>query len=183
MTINKQRTILLSVLSLFFVAMIACSRSTSDEPEKVIQKIYATPNPFRNENIDSTLFSGRLYQLITEAKETEKRSRESIRKSKTPTDKPILIEGEIFASLYEGYTEWKILGKKQSEDTVWVSVAFTHKEYQQTWQDKLVCIKENNKWKFDNVIYGKPAHLPTMQQVLVECIETGKLEQINLLNH
>ncbi|MBU3745180.1 MAG: hypothetical protein FGM61_11660 [Sediminibacterium sp.] len=180
---RKESNFILGLLTLFLIGMIACSRTTSDEPEKLIEKIYATPNPFRNESLDSTLFSGRLNQLMTAAKETEKRSRESIRKSKTPTDKPILIEGEIFASLYEGYTGWKILDKKQSADTVWVSVEFTHKEYQQTWQDQVVCIKEKRKWKFDNVLFGKPAHLPNLQQRLMECIEMGKQEQITLLNN
>jgi|GEM_PF-568978 len=183
MNVIKRRTIVLGALSIFFVAIIGCSPNQSDEPEKIIQKIYANPNPFRNETLDSTLFSNRLYQLITAAKETEKRSRESIRKSKTPTDKPILVEGEIFASLYEGYTGWKILGKKQTADTVWVTVEFTHKDYQQTWQDQLVCVKEKTKWKLDNVLYGKPAHLPNMQQVLMECIETGKQEQLSLINN
>ena len=180
---SKQKLLLLSVLSLFFMGIIACSRTKSEEPEKLIEKIYTAPNPFRNESLDSTLFSGRLYQLITAAKETEKRSRESIRKSKTPTDKPILIEGEIFASLYEGYTGWKIVSKKQTADTVWVTVEFNHKDYQQTWQDQVVCIREKEKWKFENVLYGKATHLPTIQQVLTECIETGKLEQINLINN
>ena len=182
-TMIKQSTILLGVIALFVVAMMGCSGSKSDEPAELIQKIYATPNPFRNESLDSSLFSGRLYQLIIAAKETEKRSRESILKSKTPTDKPILIEGEIFASLYEGYTGWKIVGKKENADTVWVNVAFTHSEYQQTWEDQIVCIREKDKWKFDNVLYGKPAHLPTLQQVLTACIETGKQEQISLINN
>jgi len=183
MSLFKQIAILSGVFILFFVAIIACSSNQSTEPEKLIEKIYANPNPFRNETLDSTLFSDRLYQLITAAKETEKRSRESIRKSKTPTDKPILVEGEIFASLYEGYTEWKILGKKQTADTVWVTVEFSHKDYQQTWQDQLVCIKEKTIWKFDNVLYGKPAHIANLQQVLLDCIEAGKQEQISLINN
>ena len=166
------------IVFLLLFTMIACAGTESDNPEKIIQKVYAAPNPFRNEDLDSTLFSERLYQLITAAKETEKASKEQIRKSKSPTDKPILIEGEIFATLYEGYTGWKILGKKQIEDTVWLNVQFTNSNYQQSWQDQLVCIFEKNKWKFDNVLYGKPSHLPNMQEVLRECIVVGQKEKL-----
>lgn len=174
----KQQTIFVRLFSWLSITLIACASNQSNEPEKVIQKIYATPNPFRNENLDVTLFSDKLYQLISAAKLTEKKSRESILHSKTPTDKPIIVEGEIFASLYEGYSGWEILGKQQKADTMSLTVEFTHIGYQQVWKDQLVCIRENGNWKFDNVIYGKPTNLPNLQAVLSERISMGNTENI-----
>jgi hypothetical protein len=96
-----KRALLPIAISLF---MGACSQKPLVSPTDVVQKIYSAPNPFRNEKLDSSLFSKDLYQLITQSKDTEQKSREIIRMSKAPTDKPLLIEGEVFASLYEGYS-------------------------------------------------------------------------------
>ncbi len=171
-----KRAVFLIAISLM---MGACSQKPTESPADVLQKIYSAPNPFRNEKLDAALFSKDLYQLITQSKETEKKSRETIRMSKAPTDKPLLIEGEVFASLYEGYTEFKVLTTEVVKDTALLSVEFTNQSYQQVWTDKVRLIAVAGSWKLDNVFYGKASSQPDLQQLLRAFVAAGQQEQLN----
>jgi hypothetical protein len=171
-----KRALLPIAISLF---MGACSQKPLVSPTDVVQKIYSAPNPFRNEKLDSSLFSKDLYQLITQSKDTEQKSREIIRMSKAPTDKPLLIEGEVFASLYEGYSSFKVLNTELVKDTALLSVEFTNQSYQQVWTDKVRLIAVAGSWKLDNVVYGKASSHPDLQQLLRAFVAAGKQEQLN----
>ncbi len=171
-----KRAVFLIAISLM---MGACSQKPAESPADVVRKIYGAPNPFRNEKLDSSLFSKDLYQLINQSKETEQKSRETIRMSKAPTDKPLLIEGEVFASLYEGYTGFKILATEVLKDTALLSVEFTNQSYQQVWTDKVRLIAVAGSWKLDNVIYNKASSQPDLQQLLRAFVADGQLEHLN----
>ena len=99
--------------------------------------------------------------------------------SKAPTDKPLLIEGEIFASLYEGYTGFKVLATEVVKDTALLSVEFTNQSYQQVWTDKVRLIAVAGSWKLDNVFYGKESSQPDLQQLLRAFVAAGQQEQLN----
>jgi hypothetical protein len=169
--------------SLFLIAISlmigACSRKPAESPADVVQKIFSAPNPFRNEKLDSALFSKDLYQLITQSKQTEQKSRETIRMSQAPTDKPLLIEGEVFASLYEGYTGFKVLTEEVIKDTALLSIEFTNQSYQQVWTDTVRLIAVGGSWKLDNVIYGKASSQLDLQQLLQAFVAAGQQEQFN----
>ena len=171
-----KRALLPIAISLF---MGACSQKPLVSPTDVVQKIYSAPNPFRNEKLDSSLFSKDLYQLITQSKDTEQKSREIIRMSKAPTDKPLLIEGEVFASLYEGYSSFKVLNTELVKDTALLSVEFTNQSYQQVWTDKVRLIAVAGSWKLDNVVYGKASSQLDLQQLLRAFVAAGQQEQLN----
>ena len=159
--------------------MGSCSQKPADSPADVVQKIFSAPNPFRNEKLDSALFSKDLYLLITQSKQTEQKSRETIRMSKAPTDKPLLIEGEVFASVYEGYSSFKVLNTELVKDTALLSVEFSNKSYQQVWTDKVRLIFVGGSWKLDNVVYSKASSQPDLQQLLRAFVAAGQQEQLN----
>jgi hypothetical protein len=159
--------------------MGACSQKPAESPADVVQKIFSAPNPFRNEKLDSSLFSKDLYQLITQSKDTEQKSRETIRMSKAPTDKPLLIEGEVFASVYEGYSSFKVLNSELVKDTALLSVEFSNQSYQQVWTDKVRLIFVGGSWKLDNVVYNKASSQPDLQQLLRAFVAAGQQEQLN----
>ena len=169
--------------SLFLIAislmMGACSQKPAESPADVVQKIFSAPNPFRNEKLDSALFSKDLYLLITQSKQTEQKSRETIRMSKAPTDKPLLIEGEVFASVYEGYSSFTVLNTELVKDTALLSVEFSNKSYQQVWTDKVRLIFVGGSWKLDNVVYSKASSQPDLQKLLRAFVAAGQQEQLN----
>ncbi|MCA6482643.1 MAG: hypothetical protein ACOVOY_11005 [Sediminibacterium sp.] len=147
----------------------------------VIPKVFARPNPFRNDALEKEIFSAELSQLVRETKATEKLSRESILQSKTPTDKPLLIEGEVFTSLYEGYTTYNrsdtgYFDYKKSK----IPAFFENSHYKEKWVDTLVLSFDNDTWKFHDVIYGRKSQYPTLQGRLKDFIQAGKEEQLQL---
>lgn len=147
----------------------------------VAMKVYARPNPFRNDSLDNNSFSTELAQLMKETKQTELVSRKAILQSKAPTDKPLLIEGEIFSSLYEGYTKCYSIDtayclKKQAK----LPFIFENTHYKEKWMDTIVLVYENNSWKFHDVLYGRKSQYSALQQRLKDFIQTGKEEQRQL---
>ncbi len=98
-------------------------------------------------------FSRELAGLMQRAKEVESSDAERVRTSDAPTDKPLLIEGEIFASLYEGYTSFEVKDVQFSGDSARVVVDFTNKNYREQWADTVILLKQG-AWKVDDVRYA-----------------------------
>ncbi|MFM7357217.1 MAG: hypothetical protein ACKO1T_01440 [Sediminibacterium sp.] len=148
---------------------------------EVVESVYRRSNPFRNDSLNTQIFSTELIQLISQSKETEKLSRASILQSESPSDKPLLIEGEIFTSLYEGFT------KINSGNLGYFYVTkaklpfyFKNEYYHENWTDTMVLMYENNEWKFHDVIYMKQSPYTSLQERLKDFIRTGQKEQIQL---
>ena len=70
-------------------------------------------------------------------------------------DSPPLIEGDIFSSLFEGPTAWKVVACNGDNKTARCNVSLTHQDAGQkpvSWTDTLVLANENG-WKVDDVAY------------------------------
>jgi hypothetical protein len=169
-----------------YLSMIAtCNPPDHHEVEKftgiVFKKILGKPNPFRNEELDQRYLSAELYRLILEAKATEKLSRESILKSSAPTDKPLLIEGEKFCSLDEGFTGYSLANNYSFIEHAFTAyVNFENTHYKEKWIDNFQFIKETDGWKLHDVVYGMKKSPKSLKQVLTEFILAGKAEQKQL---
>jgi hypothetical protein len=152
----------LIVVTLFF----GCSNSQTDEVTKVVNSFYKYYKG-RYVSANKGLLSASLSVLIDKALAKEAESAEKIKASKS-TDKPAMIEGDIFTSVQEGYTSYKIGEVKTEGDKATVSVEFKNKNYNnKTWKDDVVLIKKNNAWKIDNVNYkGDPSAGKNIKDVL-----------------
>ena len=69
-----------------------------------------------------------------------------------PTDKPNILEGEIFAGLNEGYTSYSLGPARILGDQAYVAVTFANKGYKTRWTDDVKLVNANG-WKIDNVQY------------------------------
>jgi hypothetical protein len=70
-------------------------------------------------------------------------------------DSPPLIEGDIFSSLFEGPTAWKVGACSGDAKSARCSVSLTHQDPGQkpvSWTDTLVLADEGG-WKVDDVAY------------------------------
>lgn len=67
-------------------------------------------------------------------------------------EKPLMIEGDIFTSMYEGMTEMNVSDINIEGSTAKVLVEFENKKFKQKWKD-IVVLKKENGWKIDDVIY------------------------------
>lgn len=101
---------------------------------------------------DRAALSPNLADALQSAVAIEKASAAAVLASDFPTDKPQLLEGEIFSGLYEGFTGWTITGENSGEGTATVEVAFTNSHYGVGWVDEVDLIDAGG-WKIDDVRY------------------------------
>ena len=142
--------ILLSIIAA--VILFSCNNSKCNQVAKAVDVFYKNYKG-HFEDVDKSLLSVELASLIDRATALEDRSEAELKAAKS-TDKPARIEGDIFTSMYGGYTSYKIRRVKTDEDKAKVRVEFTNsREGNRTWTDEVDLIKERGFWKIDNVLY------------------------------
>jgi hypothetical protein len=117
---------------------------------------------------DRRLLSGALASALQSASEGEKESAARVKASEFPNDKPLILEGEIFAGLYEGFTGYEVSGESISDGQAVVQVRFRNDNYNVSWMDDVVLVDEDG-WKIDDVRYTqKLTGLLGLRDVLLE---------------
>lgn len=117
---------------------------------------------------DSGRLSRALAAALQSAAEGEKASAARVKASEFPNDKPQILEGEIFAGLYEGFTSHEIAGESVADGQAIVQVRFRNEPYDVTWTDEILLVDEDG-WKIDDVRYAqKKAGLLSLREVLRE---------------
>jgi hypothetical protein len=101
---------------------------------------------------DPSALSSPLALAIESAMVIEQQSRVAVLASEYPSDKPQLLEGELFSGLYEGFTGYELGEDRVDGDTATVDVIFTNSHYGVGWVDRVGLIDENG-WKIDDVLY------------------------------
>lgn len=140
------------------ILFVACKDENSDaEILNLVAKVYKAQTLYRDHELKQNIFSQDLYRLISEAKEIERKSIQSIPASEPGKIKPYLLEGAIFTSLYEGHTAHSVKNIEVKEGTALVIIEFVNDLFGSTevWTDEIVLLNENG-WKLDNVRYGEP---------------------------
>lgn len=137
---------------------VSCKNSDDQEVRssfKNFNHFYQQQKDYRK--IPKPLLSENLIYYIDLAKQKEKQSAENIKQSDFPTDKPEIIEGDIFSSLYEGFNEYKILNSTIKKDTAQLQLELTNTNFKPItiWNDECILVKQNGQWKVDNFIFGK----------------------------
>lgn len=128
-----------------------CTNNNTTEITNTIQAFYGKPNEYLTSGIN--YLSDDLNTLIKQADKKTELSAERIKKSEYPTDKPAMIEGDIFTSLYEGQNKFTILKIDEKADSAFVLITFENTYFDTTkWNDEIVLINKNG-WKIDNVNY------------------------------
>ena len=152
-----------NLLLVSIVILISCyaqyeSTSTPDEVVKsflskyISLKFTGLPNPEQMERL-SPFLSPKLQEMI---KKEYKAQEEFI--AKYPDEKPPLIEGDLFSSLFEGPTSFEIAKSEIEVDRAKVLVKFTYvdprpKFGSTAWNDRYILVKDNSRWLIDDVEY------------------------------
>jgi hypothetical protein len=89
---------------------------------------------------------------VEKAKANEVESAALTKAGPNPTDKPNILEGEIFAGLHEGFTSYSLGPARILGDQAFVAVTFANKGYKTRWTDDVKLVNANG-WKIDNVQY------------------------------
>lgn len=72
-------------------------------------------------------------------------------------DAPPMIEGDLFTSMFEGATSWKLGACSVQGSTARCPVAFTHAEEGMqpvTWSDTLILTSTSQGWRVNDIAYG-----------------------------
>lgn len=90
-----------------------------------------------------------------------------VKNSAHPDEKPLIFEGAIFSSLYEGFTDYKILSIniKDKKADVAVQLEYSDADAEKdspkdpqkiVWTDQIHLINTgNNSWRIDNITFDK----------------------------
>ncbi|WP_250254017.1 DUF3828 domain-containing protein [Chryseobacterium sp. Marseille-Q3244] len=155
---------LLFLYASFLICFTACSKTQSPSTEKklITEKVnqlysqYGKSNDMiYNQPIPDELFSPELKKALEKAINTSKTDIEKVKNSSHPDEKPLIFEGAIFSSLYEGYTHYTIKNIIIHDKTAKALVQF---EYDMTspkvlWTDTLQLIDTEKGWKIDNIVF------------------------------
>ncbi|WES99071.1 hypothetical protein P2W68_05510 [Chryseobacterium arthrosphaerae] len=122
-----------------------------------------------NQPISDDLFSPELKKLLETSINTSKADIEKVKNSDYPDEKPLLFEGAIFSSLYEGYSSYSIQSIDIKDNTADVVINLEHsdagihseKDNPTTsskilWKDSIHLINTDNRgWRIDNISFDK----------------------------
>jgi hypothetical protein len=76
--------------------------------------------------------------------------------TENPGEKPPYADGELFVSMFEGYTEVRPLTVATEGDNARVPVCFAYADAsgRTEWTDTVVLRREDGSWRIDDVVYG-----------------------------
>lgn len=132
--------------------MIGCGQRDQQSARKTIDAFYGEYKPGDYRVVDKSLLSKTFAQMIDQASAKQAASAEEL-KAIGSTDKPQMIEGDIYTSLYEGATSHETGQLEKENDRIKATVKFNNEPYKHSWTDIVVLIKEDGSWKIDNVLY------------------------------
>jgi len=166
----------LQIIFILFL-MTACrnqQQSSIPDIKILIDSFYSSPmGDYRL--ADRSRLSKTLSGLLDEAIKLQ--SADSARlKSIGSTDKPFMLEGDLFTSLYEGCTSYQIKEISKVADSYKATIQFTNQQFESyTWSDTVLFILEGDQWKIEDVLYtkGKGAGTST-KNVLSQFIQTAQ---------
>lgn len=161
------KLLLFSYLSIFFI-FTSCKNQQDDKKEKAVPEITKKVNQLyqiygkSNEAIytqplQNELFSQDLEEVLTKAIDTSNADIEKVKHSSHPSDKPLILEGAVFSSLYEGYTKYMIRSIDIISNRAKVFVDFEYNQVSPAikWTDTIHFINTvDNQWKIDNITFN-----------------------------
>lgn len=141
-------------MSVLMVLLVACQNNNDakKEIESQVNALYSQQESIYNFSSEKDLFSKALTQKIENLKKLTKDDTERIKNSDSPSDKPMMLEGNAFTSLSDGFQKYTIKDVKITDKTAEATVEFeyNHSNPKVTWTDKVVLVNENG-WKIDEV--------------------------------
>jgi hypothetical protein len=146
--------------ALALLALVCATPAQADDAASAAARFYAIYGGFHpSDGVPDAAgrakyaasLSGRLNALIAAAGRAEDRFRASNK------DSPPLLEGDLFTSMFEGATAWKVGPCTGDARAAHCTVDLRHDSAGQkpaTWRDTLYLVAEGGGWKVDDIGYG-----------------------------
>ena len=158
----KQWAMLINIIPLFFLSSSAQANGSVTAAEKVASEFYEAYLKTSESGLPSQesmkklsrFFSQKLNQLLAEAKR-----KQADHAKQYPNEKPPLIEGDLFSSLFEGPTGYSVESVSSKNGFCRVVIRFVHADPQiengkpSSWKDAVIVKQENGRWVIDDIEY------------------------------
>ncbi len=127
-----------------------------------------------NQPIPDSLFSQDLKKVLDEAISASKADIEKVKKSDHPDEKPLIFEGALFSSLYEGFTSYTIKSVKIQDKNAEALVAFEYNmaSPKETWMDTVHLTNTKDGWRVDNVTFDPTGNSKDLKARLAEFVQS-----------
>jgi hypothetical protein len=166
-----------------FLFLFSCKKNDSglkaQEPDaevtRVLEKFYSqygrSAEALYNQPVARELFTPQIRQEIEEIVNASKKDIERIKKSAHPDDKPLILEGSVFTSLYEGYTKYQVRSVqirtiKPNVKTADAVIEFENTDVapKMTWKENVHLIHPSGAgWEIDNITFDKIAQVKDLK--------------------
>ncbi|WP_160137229.1 hypothetical protein [Chryseobacterium sp. c4a] len=168
------------------VCFASCNTTTSPsiEEKHITEKVNRLYHQYGSSNeaiyrqpVSNTLFSPELKKTIETAIDVSKADIEKVKNSDHPDEKPLLFEGAIFSSLYEGYTGYTIKRINIHNNVAEVIAQFEYNlvSPKLVWTDTIQLINIDKDWKINNIIFDKKVnHSTNLTMSLNDFIRSAK---------
>lgn len=125
-----------------------------------------------NQSFSDSLFSPELKKTLEDAIHASEADIERVKKSDHPDEKPLLFEGAVFSSLYEGYTGYKIksvtIDPSGTSANAAVELEYTLSPPKIKWTDNVQLINSGQGWKIDNIRFDSIGNAKDLKTSLKE---------------
>jgi len=159
--IGGMRQKLLLVLLLVFpnIEVLAAEKPLPSSSQSFADRFYRTLSDLKVSGLPSDaqlktlspFLSSELIGLFEKAKREQSRSIRS-----NPGDKPPWIEGDLFSSLFEGFTSYKVGNPQDHDEGLALPIKLEYgpkKPKEVRWTDHLILERTNGEWKVANIIF------------------------------
>ncbi len=181
---HRGNWLMLLMLLGLHLPMVASAGEAGDEPSRVVTKFYnlylaIRPLGVPQENKLAKLrpyLSTALGQGLHAAQEAEQGYLKITR-----GEAPPLVEGDLFTSLFEGATAFRVLACEMQNAAANCSIEFTYIDARdgssQKWQDKVYLIQQSRRWLMDDIEYlgtWQFMHRGRLKTLLKQVVEDSK---------
>ena len=136
-----------------------CFGASARTPTGVVERFYAkridlkiagAPTPDELEAVAPYL-DPELHRLLEEAGALREREAAA-----TPDEKPPFADGDLFSSLFEGPTAFRVVDDQERGDSHRIAVRFTSRQKNESvsWQDTVVVVPDDGEYAIADVEYG-----------------------------
>lgn len=134
--------------------MASCRNTAHPSISKTIDAFYTAEAATDYRLANKNLLTPSLVADINLAAAHQAFSEQSIRESGA-TDKPDMIEGDIFTSVMEGSTDHQIMDIRITDTVAIATVQFRNQHYSNLeWTDTAVLVQHTDTWKIDDIRYA-----------------------------
>jgi len=165
--------------------LTACGGLSSDasQQEQVISGLYdqhlktrvaGIPGPDELKQLQPFV-SRALYTLLQQASDTEAKYRAALNNQAAP-----MIEGDLFTSLFEGATAYRIDSCETEGNKAYCQVRFTYESKDsatENWKDKVLLVKEDQHWRIDDIEFsgnGQSSHREYLSDALTDVVRQAE---------